>query len=104
MECGDLAGAQRAGVADQEDRTVADADAGRRVDARHDLGELGDRERVCLTPGRGAQDAAQAAAHPSYDRGGGRVDEAFLMVAVGDRSAVAVQVPLQSPASARSVR
>lgn len=40
---------------------------------------------------RGAQDATQTTAYPSHDGGGGRINEAFLVVAVCDRGAVAVE-------------
>ena len=42
MDRGYLAATQRSGVTKQEDGAVANADAGRGVDARHDLGEFGD--------------------------------------------------------------
>lgn len=68
-----------------------------RVDARHDLGELGDGQRVGLAAGCGASDAAQPTAHPSDDSGGGRIAKTFLVMAVRDRGAVAVEGAVAEP-------
>jgi len=59
--------------------------------------KLIDGERVCLVAGCGAKDATQAAADTSHDDVGGRVGQAFLVMAVGNRGAGAIEGPEAEP-------
>ncbi len=63
---GQLAGAQRRGVAEQDEGTVAGAGDGGGVDRRDDRLDLGQVEGVGRAAGGGAQGSAQAAANLAH--------------------------------------
>jgi hypothetical protein len=97
VECRDLAGSHRGGVAEQDDGPVADADRAIGVDAGHDLGEFGDGEWVGLPAGCHAHDPAQSTAHTSHDDVRGRVGQALLVVPMCDAGAVTIEGPEGEP-------
>ena len=93
VEGGQFPWTQRRRVAEQDDSPLSGTDRGEWIHGRHQPVELGDGERVSLTAGCGAHDAAKSAADASYDDVGGRVEQAFFVVPVRDGGAVAVEGP-----------
>ena len=84
---GELAGAQRGGVAEQDEGAVAGAGGCARVDRGGDGGDLGQVQGVGRVAGGGAQGAAQAAAHLTDDVVADRVGQAEVAMVGADRGA-----------------
>ena len=88
VESREFAGSQRRRVTEQDDSPVAHPDRHARVNTEDELVKFGDGERVGLTVRGGAHDPAQPA---PYEDISGRVEQALLLVPVGDRRTVAIQ-------------
>jgi hypothetical protein len=96
-EGGELGAAHRGGVAEQDDRGVADPDRLGGVDGVDDPADLGGGERVGQAPWCGAVAAAQPEADLADKGGLGGVREAVLEVDVADRGADHVQAGHRGP-------